>query len=185
VSLTQYYTATSLDGFIADADNSLDWLFIRDREEDGPLNYGDFIAGVGAMAMGSTTYEWVIQHEFAGKDPATWKWPYEIRCWVFTHRRLPVVPDARIEFTSADIATVHKEMVGAAGDRNVWIVGGGDLAGQFADAGLLDEVIVSIAPVTLGGGAPLLPRRIELSLVELARNGDFASARFSVVSPPA
>jgi dihydrofolate reductase len=184
VGLTQYYTATSLDGFIADPDNSLDWLFIREREDDGPLNYREFIAGVGAMAMGSTTYEWILEHEFSGKDPATWKWPYDIRCWVFTHRALPVVPDSRIEFTSADIATVHKEMVAAAGGRNVWIVGGGDLVGQFADVGLLDEIIVSIAPVTLGGGAPLLPRRIELRLDELARNGDFASARFSVVRPP-
>ena len=52
-------------------------------------------------------------------------------------------------------------MTRAAGDRNIWIVGGGDLAGQFADAGLLDEVIVSIAPVTLGAGAPLLPRRLD------------------------
>ncbi len=68
---------------------------------------------------------------------------------------------------------------------NVWIVGGGDLAGQFADAGLLDEVIVYIAPVTLGGGAPLLPRRIELRLEELGRNRDFAAARYSVVRPPA
>jgi dihydrofolate reductase len=57
VSLTQYYTATALDGFIADPDNSLDWLFRRAREADGPLNYGDFIADVGALAMGSTTYE--------------------------------------------------------------------------------------------------------------------------------
>ena len=100
-----------------------------------------FIADVGAMAMGSTTYEWILDHEFADKDPAEWKWPYDIRCWVFTHRQLPVVPDSGIEFTSAEIATVHEEMVGAAGDRNVWIVGGGDLAGQFADAGLLNEVI--------------------------------------------
>jgi dihydrofolate reductase len=185
VSLTQYYTATALDGFIADPDNSLDWLFIRAQERDGPLNYGDFIADVGALAMGSTTYEWILDHEFADKDPAEWKWPYDIPCWVFTHRRLPVVPDARVEFTTADIATVHEEMVAAAGGRNVWIVGGGDLAGQFADAGLLDEVIVYIAPVTLGGGAPLLPRRIELRLDELARNGDFACARFSVVRPSA
>ena len=184
MSLTQYYTATTLDGFIADPDNSLDWLFTRNRQEDGPLNYGDFIAGVGALAMGSTTYEWILDHEFAGKDPVEWKWPYDIPCWVFTHRQLPVVADSRIELTSADIATVHKEMVEAAGDRNVWIVGGGDLAGQFADVGLLDEVIVSIAPVTLGAGAPLLPRRIELRLDELGRNGDFASAKFSVVRPP-
>jgi dihydrofolate reductase len=179
--LTQYYTATSLDGFIADPHNSLDWLFTRKQEKDGPLNYEHFIAHVGAIAMGSTTYEWVLEHEFADKDPAEWKWPYDGPCWVFTHRELPVVPNARIEFTSAAVEKVHEEMVGAAGGRNVWIVGGGDLAGQFADAGLLDEVLVSIAPVTLGGGAPLLPRRIELRLDELGRNGDFAAAKFSVV----
>jgi dihydrofolate reductase len=185
VSLTRYYTATTLDGFIADPDNSLEWLFTRARDEDGPLNYGAFIADVGALAMGSTTYEWIIDHEFNGKDPSEWKWPYDIPCWVFTHRQLPVVPDAAVEFTSAEVATVHAQMVAAAGDRNVWIVGGGDLAGQFADAGLLDEVLVSIAPVTLGAGAPLLPRRLELRLDELGRNGDFVSARFSVVRPPA
>ncbi|MGH3109640.1 MAG: dihydrofolate reductase family protein [Gaiellaceae bacterium] len=185
MSLTQYYTATTLDGFIAGPDNSLDWLFTRNREKDGPLNYDAFIAGVGAMAMGSTSYEWILGHEFAGKDASEWKWPYDLPCWVFTHRRLPVVLDSGIEFTSADIATVHEKMVAAAGGRNVWIVGGGDLVGQFADAGLLDEVIVQIAPVTLGGGAPLLPRRIELRLDELGQNGDFACARFSVVRPTA
>jgi dihydrofolate reductase len=181
LSLTQYYTATSLDGFIADPDNSLDWLFTRKREDDGLLNYDHFIAEVGALAMGATTYEWILDHEFSDKDPADWNWPYDIPCWVFTHRQLPVVPNAEIEFRSGDVAPVHEEMVQAARERNVWIVGGGDLAGQFADAGLLDEVIVMIAPVTLGAGAPLLPRRIELRLEELGRNGDFAGARFSVV----
>jgi dihydrofolate reductase len=181
VSLTQYYTATTLDGFIADESHSLDWLFTRDQDHGGLLNYAEFIAGVGALAMGSTTYEWVLDHEFAGKEPADWKWPYDLPCWVFTHRQLPVVPGAQIEFTSSDIAAVHAEMTRAAAGRNVWIVGGGDLAGQFADAGLLDEVIVYIAPVTLGGGAPLLPRRIELRLEELGRNGDFAAARYAVV----
>ena len=72
-------------------------------------------------------------------------------------------------------------MVDAAAGRNVWIVGGGDLAGQFADAGLLDEVIVYVAPVTLGGGKPLLPRNVELRLEETARNGDFVTARYAVV----
>ena len=119
MSLTQYYTATSLDGFIADPANSLDWLFTRRREDDGPMNYGDFIAGIGAMAMGSTTYEWILDHEFADSDPAEWKWPYDIPCWVFTHRQLPVVPNSRIEFTSAEIPTAHSEMTAAAGDRNV------------------------------------------------------------------
>jgi dihydrofolate reductase len=173
MSSTQYYTATSLDGFIADPDNSLDWLFTRAREPDGPLNYDAFIAEVGALAMGSTTYEWILDHHEG--------WPYELPCWVFTHRRLRVVPEAQVELASGDVAPVHEAMVDAAIGKSVWIVGGGDLAGQFADAGLLDEVIVSIAPVTLGSGAPLLPRRLELRLEELGRNGDFVNARFGVV----
>jgi dihydrofolate reductase len=179
--LTQYYTATSLDGFIADEQHSLEWLFTRDQDHGGLLNYGEFIAGVGALAMGATTYEWILDHEFAGKDPSEWKWPYDLPAWVFTHRQLQVVPGAEIEFTSADVSAVHADMVAAAGGRNVWIVGGGDLAGQFADADLLDEVIVYIAPVTLGGGAPLLPRRLELRLEETGRNRDFVASRYSVV----
>jgi dihydrofolate reductase len=174
VSLTQYYTATSLDGFIADPDNSLEWLFTRAREPDGPLSYDAFIAEIGALAMGSTTFEWILDHQRGD-------WPYELPCWVFTHRRLRVVPDAPIEFVSGAVAPVHRQMVDAAGGKNVWIVGGGDLAGQFAEAGLLDEVLVSLAPVTLGAGAPLLPRRIELRLEELGRNGDFIAARFAVI----
>ena len=181
MSLTQYYTATTLDGFIADEHNSLDWLFTRDQDRAGPLNYADFIAEVGALAMGSTTYDWILDHELGDRDPAEWTWPYDIPCWVFTHRRLRVVPGAAITFTSADVADVHAEMLVAAGGRNLWIVGGGDLAGQFADRGLLDEVVVYVAPVTVGGGAPLLPRRVELRLEETARNGDFVTARFSVV----
>lgn len=181
MGLTQYYTATSLDGFIADENQSLEWLFTRAQDKDGPGNYGEFIAQVGAVAMGSATYEWILDHEFSDKDPSEWKWPYEQRSWVFTHRELTVVPNAPIEFTSGDVASVHGAMAKAAGDKNVWVVGGGDLAGQFADAGLLDEVMVSIAPVTLGAGAPLLPRRIELALEETARNGDFVTARYSVV----
>jgi dihydrofolate reductase len=105
---------------------------------------------------------------------------YDIPCWVFTHRELPVVPNAEITFTSGDVVPVHEAMARAAGGRNIWIVGGGDLVGQFADAELLDEVIVQFAPVTLGGGAPLLARRLELRLEEVGRNGDFVSARFSV-----
>jgi dihydrofolate reductase len=183
VALTQYYAATTLDGFIADEHHSLEWLFTREQNRAGPGNYADFFANVGALAMGSTTYEWILDHEFAGKDPSEWKWPYEIPCWVFSSRKLAEVPEARIEFVSGDVEPVHKEMVSAAGGRNVWIVGGGDLAGQFAGAGLLDEIFVSIACVTLGAGAPLLPRRLELAIEEVARNGDFIAARFRVVGP--
>jgi dihydrofolate reductase len=183
--VTQYYTATSLDGFIADERHSLDWLFTRQRDPDGPLSYGAFITEVGAIAMGATTYEWILEHEFAGKDASEWVWPYSVPCWVFTHRELTVVPGAAIELVRGDVAPVHEAMAAAAGARNRWIVGGGDLAGQFADAGLLDEVLVTIAPVTLGAGAALLPRRVELRLEEVARNGDFACARYTVGRPSA
>jgi dihydrofolate reductase len=181
VGLTQYYTATSLDGFIADESHSLEWLFSRQQDRSGPLNYAEFISGVGAIAMGSTTYEWILDHEFADKDPADWKWVYEVPSWVFTHRDLRVVPSADVRFVSGDVSTVHAEMREVAGGRNLWIVGGGDLAGQFVAAGLLDEVIVYVAPVTLGQGAALLPRRVELRPEEIARNGDFVAARYSVV----
>jgi dihydrofolate reductase len=173
VALTQYYTATTLDGFIADENHSLEWLFTREQDPSGPLSYPSFIADVGALAMGANTYEWVLRHEHG-------KWPYELPCWVFTHRDLPVA-GARLELTTDDVVSVHARMRAAAGERNVWIVGGGGLAGQFAESGLLDEVIVYIAPVTLGAGAPLLPGHVELRLEELARNGDFACARYAVV----
>jgi len=176
---TQYYTATSLDGFIATAEHSLDWLFTREQDANGPMNYGDFMAAVGAVAMGSTTYEWIVDHESKG-GAVEFTWPYEQPCWVFTHRDLIAVPNADIRFVRDDVAGAHAHMVEAAGDRNVWIVGGGDLVGQFADADLLDDVFVYIAPVTLGAGAPLLPRHLELKLEQVARNGDFMCARYSV-----
>jgi len=174
VTRTVYYTATSLDGFIATADHSLDWLLSREADHDGPFGYRAFELRVGALAMGATTYEWVQAH-----DPGAWA--YTVPAWVFTHRELTAPPGADVRFTQADVGGVHAEMVAAAGGRDVWVVGGGDLAGEVADRGLLDEVVVSVAPVTLGGGAPLLPRRLELVRTEHAVNGEFVCVRYDVV----
>lgn len=55
---TVYYTAATLDGFLADEHDSLAWLFKQDQDDDGPMNYGDFITTVGVLAMGATTHEW-------------------------------------------------------------------------------------------------------------------------------
>jgi dihydrofolate reductase len=148
---TTYLTATSLDGFIATEDNDLGWLFQFDGEDPGNP-YTELIERVGALAMGATTYEWVLAHD---QGP----WPYADKpSWVFTHRDLRVPDGADIRLTSDDVRAVHAAMVDAAGGRDLWLVGGGDLVGQFLDHGLLDEIWVSIAPVVLGGGAPLLPR---------------------------
>ncbi|WP_424347733.1 dihydrofolate reductase family protein [Kocuria sp. CH-021] len=65
------------------------------------------------------------------------------------------------------------------------VVGGGDLAAQFAEAGLLDQLMVSIAPVTLGAGRPLFPRRFDLELTDVARNRAFVCATYRVVGPMA
>lgn len=170
---TQYYTASSVDGFIADHDDSLSWLLSRDIDPQGPQHYEAFIAEVGAMCMGATTYQWILDN-----DPG--EWSYEIPCWVFAHRRFPDT-DRDIRFTTSPVRDVHAAMTEAAADRNVWVVGGGDLAGQFHDHGLLDEVWVQYAPVTLGDGAPLLPRRVELELLEVDRNRDFGCLRYGVV----
>ncbi len=155
---TQYYTATSLDGFIADSSNGLDWLF---QFTDNPTDdYPAFIAEVGALAMGSTTYEWILANQVLVDPGRVGAWPYEQPTWVFSSRELQRVPGSNVHFVRGDVRPVHAAMVQAAGDRNIWLVGGGELVGQFHDHGLLDELIISVASVTLGGGAPLLPRAI-------------------------
>lgn len=190
VPKTQYFTATSIDGFIADADNSLDWLFQASSmtaEAVREDQFSQFFGAIGAMAMGATTYEWVVEHERLLEQPGKWHEYYgDVRCWVFTHRPLPVIPGAGIIFVSGDVRPVHQEMTAAAGDRNIWLVGGGDLVGQFADHGLLDELLLSIAPATLGSGAPLLPRRLlpgELTLAECRPDGTFVHLRYAVAHP--
>ncbi|UPM44789.1 dihydrofolate reductase family protein [Halocatena salina] len=179
---TQYYTATSINGYLADEDNSLDWLFQFGEIESMEDDYPRFIKQVGAIAMGSTTYEWIIEHENLLEEPE--KWPYETPTWVFSSRELSVVKRADIRFVQGDVAPVHAEMAEAAGDKNVWLVGGGDLAGQFHDQGLLDEIILSVAPVMLDSGAQLFPREITsspLKLIDVQQHSDvFAVLTYEV-----
>ncbi|MGN6378343.1 MAG: dihydrofolate reductase family protein [Gaiellales bacterium] len=182
---TQYFTATSMDGFIADQQNSLDWLFEVERDESAAdTSFSGFFAGLGAMAMGRTTYEWVLEHEQLLENPDKWRGYYgDTPCWVFTHRDLPPIPGVSVSFVHGDVAPVHEEMTRAAGGKNIWLAGGGDLVGQFADAGLLDEILLHLAPVTLGGGAPLLPRRLtssRLELTDVARDRQFVRITYSV-----
>jgi len=179
---TQYYTATSIDGYIADENNSLDWLFEVEEGTDNP--FGAFFSGVGAFAMGANTYEWVLRNDSLLEEPQNWHDMYgDVPCWVFTHRELPLVPNANIFFISGDIRPVHEAMTVAAQGKNVWLVGGGELVGTFADQGLLDEIILGVAPVTLGAGAPVMPRRLssqELALTNVAQLGQFAYLTYAV-----
>jgi dihydrofolate reductase len=184
---TQYYTATSLDGFIATEDDALDWLFpLGDLSAS---SYPAFVAEVGAVAMGSATYEWILRHAEQVEAEAGSRWPYWQPTWVFTRRSLPPAPGADVRFVAGDVRPVHAAMRAAAGGKNAWIVGGGDLAGQFFDAGLLDDLIVQVGSVTLGRGKPLFPRRAlhpVLRLVSVQPMGSgMAELRYELERSPA
>ena len=168
MSKTQYYCAASLDGYIAEADDDLDWLLSYQgsfedaaaepapRGDGGP--YERFYEGIGALVSGSTTYEFVLDH--LGEDG---EWPYAGKpYWVLSSRDLPVPKGEAVDVRVVDakVAELYEEMITAAGERNLWIVGGGNVASQFAGEHLLDEVLVTVVPVVLGGGKPLFDHRV-------------------------
>lgn len=181
-----FYTATTLNGFLADEDDSLDWLFAAPGGEGGDADFQRFLDGIGVLVQGSSTYEWVVRHEDLLAHPEKWPGYYGDRpTWVFTRRVLPTVDGADIRFASGGVREAWPAIREAAGDRDVWVVGGGDLAGQFADAGLLDEIVVSIAPATLPSGKPLLPRALgadRLTLTRVRQAGAFAELTYAVAA---
>lgn len=175
---TVFYTAATLDGFLADENDSLEWLFVQDHDPDGPMGIPEFMSGVGSLVMGATTYQWVLDHNARTGDP----WIYEQPTFVFTHRDLPkAAPNVTLVQGGPE---EHFDAIRAvARERDIWMVGGGDLAAQFAEAGHLDELMVTIAPVTLGSGRPIFPRRYDLRLTWFERNGAFLCARYDVIGP--
>lgn len=176
-------TATSFNGWIADEDNSLAWLFAVEGGEHP--DDGLFPTGVSVMVEGSTTYEWVLAESDILAHPERWREFHGDRpTFVFTTRELPVPEGADIRFVSGPVADVLAEIRAAAGDGDIWVVGGGDLAGQFLDAGALDEIALSVAPVALTAGAPLFPRRVgsdRLRLVSASAVGQFARLVYRVL----
>lgn len=170
---TVYYTASSLDGYIVDDDGSLDWLIHRDIDPDGPFHYDAFAANVGALVMGSATYEWIVTNQ-----PGEWR--YSQPTWVMTHRPHIIADGHPVRAFDGAVTELHPTLVSAAAGKDVWVVGGGEVAAQFVAAGLVDEMIVSYAPCTLGAGSPVLPIRSEWRLVESAVNREFLCARWQV-----
>ena len=176
MTVYRYFTATSLDGFLADEHDSLDWLLSQPTGEKSILPYEEFIAGIGAIVTGRSTYQWVRDHS----ETVDGAWVFTQPTFLFTHRALGDLPEG-IRAVSGDPARHRAELEAAADGKDVWIVGGGDLAAEFARAGMLDEIFVSIAPVTLGAGKPLLGGRFDLELQEHGTNGVLLEARYTVV----
>ncbi|MBF4626209.1 dihydrofolate reductase family protein [Curtobacterium flaccumfaciens] len=162
---TIYSVASSLDGFVAAPDDDLDWL-LQFGFEPFQEHHDRFYAGVGAIAMGSTTYEWLLEHD------DTWAYP-DLATWVFTTRDLPVPDGADVCFVSGEVGDHQADLERVADGRDVWVVGGGLLAAQHQQAGILDELRVTVMPVALGAGAPLLPVAAPTPVFELVGTTQF------------
>ena len=169
---TIYYTGCTMDGFIATDDHSLDWLLSRDIDDTGPMGYPAFRERLGACAMGATTWQWILDH-----DPDPWG---PLPTWVITHRTFTSTVGS-VTFAEGDVREIHTAMTEAADGKDLWLVGGGELVGQFHDFGLLDEVWLQYAPVMIGSGSPVLPRHVEMRLEDVARNRDFMCGRHTVL----
>ena len=152
---TVYYVAASLDGFLIDAQNQPGGM--NPGEHSGGSgasllgdHYREFLGRVGAVAMGAGTYRSFLA------DTASW--PYgRIPVWIFTHHEFPGIPGADITFIRGEVAEFHPDIVYDAGEKDVLLAGGGNIARQFMDDGLIDEMVFTVVPVALGSGRPVLP----------------------------
>lgn len=178
----RYDTATTINGWIADEHNSLAWLFAVPGSSDAEQEISTPDAAINVM--GSTTYLWMLDESEMLEHPEKWlEFFGTTPSYVFTSRELPVPEGADVRFVNSSVADALPALREAAGDGDIWVIGGGDLAGQFLDAGALDEIALSIAPVALTAGAPQFPRRLEadkLHLVEARPVGQFVRAVYEV-----
>lgn len=162
---TIYFAAASLDGFIADKDDSLEWLF-----KNGPTDISfidKFVETIGAIAMGSSTYQWLI-------DNSRGVWAYKVPCLVFTHRNFKILEGADVRFVKGEVSTQHQELKKLAKGKDIWIMGGGDLAGQFYEQGLLDEMHIQTVAVFLNEGKKLFSRKTDkaFKILDIRQRGE-------------
>lgn len=178
-----YETATSVDGYIADEQHSLAWLFEVPGGDDPRLAPPQ----AAVQVMGSTTYEWVLAELDGLKRPDAWHTAFgQSRVVVFTSKQRDAPDGANIEFYSGDVTQALPALRQAARGGVIWVVGGGQLAAQFIEAKALNELVFTIAPVALGKGAPLLPTRLasnQLTLTSAQQVGAFARLTYEISYP--
>jgi len=164
------FIATSLDGYIATEDDSLDWLFKVEGEGDN--GYTEFYDTIDTIVLGRGTYDWIMDHE---KD----NFPYKNKnCYVFS--RTIHESNNNVKYVHGSIAEFIDSLKGVEG-KNIWIVGGGDLLTYFIKEDLIDEFIVTIAPVIIGNGIPLFNKQdteIELELKSVRRFNQFVELHY-------
>ena len=157
-----YYAAMSLDGRISGPDHDLSFL----QTLDGGNDYEIFYADVDSLIMGARTWDFMVQHG---------SWPYAGKpTWIVTHaEELAEIPGAEpVERFAGDVAELVR-LIGERGLKLTWLVGGGDLAGQFLAADLLDELILTVAPALVGAGPALADGEFPTRRFRLAEHAQF------------
>jgi dihydrofolate reductase len=146
------YIAQSLDGYIARADGGIDWLRPYDDVDYG---YSAFIREIGTVVMGRASYD--LARSFGD-------WPYpKMRSLVITSRALDDAPP-NVTRVGADIPRLTTALR-AAGDKDVWIMGGAQTINGFLAANAVDRIDLFTLPILLGGGIRLFgDPRPELAL---------------------
>lgn len=138
-----------------------------------------FLTDIDALVMGSPTYQWLLD---ALDSPQHLPTQYGDRpIWVFTSRDLPVPPDTHVRLLNGPV-TENLPLIRDTAET-IWVMGGGDLVGQFFDAGALVRIILTMAPVFLPAGRPTLPRLIDSSRLTLAGHrelGQFVELTYDV-----
>lgn len=177
-----YNTATTANGFLADPQDSLEWLFQVTGEAP---DMAPFTESVTVFVMGASTYEWLLTTGGMREDPAEWRAFFGERpVYVFTSRDFYVPEGADVRFVSGSVAEVLPTIMEVAGDGTVWLMGGGELVGQFLDVGALDRIVMTLAPAFLPEGKPLLPRTVQpdqLTLAGARTVGQFVEVTYHVV----
>lgn len=139
------YIATSLDGFIAKKDGGLDWLEKFPHPEGEDYGYVDLLNRIDTTLMGRNTYDFVANYDGPFPYPDTTN-------YVFSNR--DIAHKLPIEIISGDAVAFLKDLKNKPG-KDIWLIGGGRLNTSFANAGLIDEVIITQIPVFIGLGIPV------------------------------
>ncbi|MFD1204234.1 dihydrofolate reductase family protein [Sporosarcina contaminans] len=167
------FIASSLDGYIATEDESLEWLFNVEGEGDNGIS--EFYDTVDTILMGKRTYDWIIK-----ENPG--EFPYKNKeCYVFSRSIIENTED--VKFVNGNINRFVNKLKSQEG-KNIWIVGGGELLLSFIEEMLVDEMIITVAPTILGKGIPLFRegnQQLNLSLKGMRRFNQFAELRYKVI----
>ena len=169
---TVLFIASSLDGYIARKDESLEWLFKVEGEGDN--GFAEFYETVDTLLMGKRTYDWVMKQDFE-------EFPYKNKeCYVFT--RSSYEDTENVKFVKDDVNNFMNKLKNKDGN-NIWVVGGGELLNSFMQKDLVDEFIITIAPTIIGNGIPLFKegnRQLDLSLKGTKKFNQFIELHYEV-----